>query len=166
MKKHLLNYILCPSCRKDLASRIFKENNGDIEEGLLICDSSHFFPIIASIPRILTGELRGIIYEQFPAFFVQYKDVLPKEDVSFNIKKDALQKKKTLESFGFEWEKFSNMRPEWEKNFKFYFEPVNISLTTEKIALEIGSGNGRHTFYASKVFKELISIDLGTAVDV
>ena len=74
--------------------------------------------------------------------------------------------KKTLESFGFEWEKFSSMRDEWKKNFDFYFESVDTSLMKEKVALEIGSGNGRHTFYASKIFKELISVDLGGAVDV
>ena len=96
MKKNLLNLVICPSCRKDLASRIFKENNGDIQEGLLICPSGHFFPIIANIPRMLIGDLRVAVYEQFPDFFVQYKDVLPQEDISLHIKKDALQKKKTF----------------------------------------------------------------------
>lgn len=75
-------------------------------------------------------------------------------------------KKKTAESFGFEWQAFSDMRSEWKKNFDFYFEPVQKLPLKDKVALEVGCGNGRHTRYAAKVFKELISVDLGSAVDV
>jgi len=76
------------------------------------------------------------------------------------------KKKETAESFAFEWEKFSQMRDEWQKNFDFYFKPVDREDLKNKIALELGCGNGRHTFYAGKIFKELISIDLSRAIDV
>ena len=75
------------------------------------------------------------------------------------------KKKETAESFAFEWQKFSQMREEWKKNFDFYFEPVQPILDSG-IALEAGCGNGRHSHYASKIFKELVSVDLGQAVDV
>ncbi len=75
-------------------------------------------------------------------------------------------KKKTAESFGFEWEAFSDMRSEWKQNFDFYFEPAEKVAFPEMVALEVGCGNGRHTRYAAQRFKELISVDLGGAVDV
>ncbi len=78
----------------------------------------------------------------------------------------SIKKRETAESFAFEWQKFSQMRDEWKKNFDFYFEPAGNFPSKNQIALEVGCGNGRHTFYAGKKFKELVSVDLGGAVDV
>lgn len=166
MKEKLLNLINCPVCRKNFTLKTFEENEREIIEGLLLCSCGQFFPIIENIPRILIGDLRTIIYEQFPDFFVKYKDFLPKEKLNKEINKDSF-KKKTSKSFGYEWQKFSKMIKEWEKNFKFYFEPLkNSNLLKDKTVLEVGCGNGRHTYYAAKIAKEIISVDLSRAVDV
>ena len=124
MKKNLLSFLICPICKKNLTLKVFKENNGEIEEGLLFCSCGQFFPIIENIPRILIGDLRIIIYEQFPDFFKKYKDFLPQEKINKKIRNDSLKKKKISESFGYEWQKFPEMIKEWRKNFEFYFEPL------------------------------------------
>lgn len=167
MKKTLLNFISCPVCKKSFALKVFKRKSEEIKEGLLFCSCGQFFPIIESIPRVLIGDLRGIVYEQFPDFFAEYRDFLPKEKLNKKIKGDNLKKKKTLESFGYEWQKFSEMLKEWEKNFKFYFEPLKtLDSLKGKTILEVGCGNGRHTYYAAKFAKEVIAIDLSQSVDV
>lgn len=167
MKKRLLNFINCPVCKKSLALKVFEENNEEVKEGWLSCSCSQFFPIIESIPRILIGDLRTIIYEQFPDFFLKYKDFLPNEELDQRTKKNSLKKKKISESFGYEWQKFPEMLKEWEENFNFYFKPLtSLDLLKGKIILEAGCGKGRHSYYSAKIAKEIIAIDLSPAIDV
>jgi len=165
MKKSLLNYICCPTCKKEFSLSIFKDKDGEVLEGALKCSCGKSFPIINSIPRVLPDNLMETVESRFPEFFSKHKEFfngIRKGSVSF----ESVKKEKTSKSFGFEWEKFSDMRGEWEKNFNFYFEPADKNDFQNNIALELGCGNGRHTFYAAKLFKELISVDLSSAVDV
>lgn len=167
MKKKLLKFIVCPVCKNDLTLHVFKENQKEIEAGVLLCPCGQFFPIIKNIPRILIGALRMVIYERFSDFFEEYKDLLPQEKISKAIKREDTKKKKTLESFGYEWKKFPEMIKEWEKNFKLYFAPLpKLDLLKGKTILDAGCGKGRHILYASKIAKEVIAIDLGHAIDV
>lgn len=167
MKKRLLSFLICPICLKPLSLKVFEGDERGVKEGLLFCDCGQFFPVVGGIPRILVGDLRGVLYQQFPEFFLKYRKLLPKERLAKMINKDSLQKEKTLQSFGYEWQKFSQMLQEWQKNFNFYFEPLaNLNILKDKIILEAGCGKGRHTFYASKYAKEFIAIDLSQAVDV
>lgn len=167
MKRNLLNYLVCPACKKEFNLKVFKEEDSEVKEGLLLCSCGQFFPIENFIPRILLGDLREMIYLQFPDFFLKYKDSLPKEKINFQIKKEAQKKKETSNSFAYEWEKFSEMIKEWKENFDFYFQPIeNKDYLKEKTILEIGCGKGRHTFYAKDFAREVVAVDLGKAVDV
>jgi SAM-dependent methyltransferase len=167
MKKRLLNFLICPVCKGGFNLKIFDEKGGEIKDGVLICSCGQFFPVVNFIPRILLGDLRSMLAEQFPDFFSRYKDFLPNEEVVLKITAEAQKKKETSNSFAFEWQKFSKMLKEWKSNFDFYFEPVgNINSLKNKIILEIGCGKGRHTFYAAKIAKEVIAVDFGRAVDV
>lgn len=166
MKRRLLDFIVCPSCGRDFSIKVFKEEELEIEAGLLLCSCGQFFPIINHIPRILMGELRKSIYHQFPDFFVKYKELLPVEGFK-DIDYDKLQKKKTLKSFSYLWSKYPRNLNEWEKNFKFYFEPLgDINMLRDKTILDAGCGNGRHTYCASKYAKEIIAFDLSQSVDM
>lgn len=167
MKEKLLNFIVCPKCKEGFSLKTFESLNGEIKEGLLVCKCGEFFPITNFIPRILTGDLRLMLYDQFSEFFSKYKDALPKEMVTHLVTKESKKKRDTSESFAYEWKIFSGMLKEWEDNFKFYFEPVkNLSFLKNETILEVGCGKGRHTFYASDLAKEVIAVDFGGAVDV
>lgn len=171
MKKELLQTIICPLCKIPFSLRVFEGEGERVKQGLLKCQQGHFFPIINSIPRILTGNLRELICAQFPGFFAKYKEFLPVKGCPWRGSQRAaldssLQKKKTAQSFGYEWTKFSEMLPDWEKNFKWYFEPLPfLGWLKGKIALELGCGKGRHIFYAAKYAKEIIAVDLSSAID-
>ncbi len=167
MKKRLLDFLICPVCKEKLDLKIFKKNETEVKEGLLVCSCGQFFPIVDFIPRILAGDLRLMPYKQFPGFFLKYKDSLPQEKLNFKMTDETRKKKETSDSFAYEWQKFSKMIKEWKKNFNFYFEPIgNINLLKDKIILEVGCGKGRHSFYASKIAKEVIAVDFSKAVDV
>jgi SAM-dependent methyltransferase/uncharacterized protein YbaR (Trm112 family) len=161
MKKRLLNYMVCPVCKKTLSLEIFQEDS-EIKEGLLKCSCGETFPIIDYIPRMLVGDLRKTVYEQFSRFFIKYN--LPRE---LKENDDKLQKKKTLKSFSYLWDRYHKDLDEWKNNFKFYFEPVgDLSFLKDKLILDAGCGNGRHTYCISDYAKEVISFDLSRSVDV
>ncbi|TSC95204.1 MAG: methyltransferase [Parcubacteria group bacterium Licking1014_1] len=172
MKKSLLNFLVCPVCGNNFSLRTFREDKEDVEEGLLVCGCGQFFPIVNCIPRILVNDLRDMLCQQFGDFFVKYKSFLP-GDVYEARPNNSLrglaskQKKETSESFSYEWQKFPKMLKDWEKNFNFYFQLVrNINWLKDKTVLEAGCGNGRHTFFASKLAKQILAVDLSRAVDV
>ncbi len=166
MDKKILKSIVCPVCKGEFFLEVFAEEDEAIEEGSLNCICGQSFPIIAGIPRILIGDLKEIVLNQFPEFFLKYKEFFASWQPKNNITGESLKKKKTAESFGYEWQKFHEMKEEWRKNFDFYFEPADKPLLKEKTVLELGCGNGRHTFYASKICKELFAVDLGSAIDI
>jgi SAM-dependent methyltransferase len=167
MKKELLNIIVCPSCKENLELKAFKENEREVQEGVLVCSNGHFFPVVNYIPRLLCRDLRAMLYKQFPDFFSEYKDFLPREEMDQSTSKEAQKKKETSESFAYEWQKFSKMIQEWKKNFDFYFGPVKrLDALKDKTILEVGCGKGRHTFYAAKIAREVVAVDFGRSVDV
>ena len=167
MKEKILNLIICPVCKGNFILKIFDANNGEIKEGLLTCDCGQFFPVTEYIPRILTGDLRSMLYDQFPIFFSSYKNFIPQEKLKQFAGEETKKKKETSNSFNYEWHKFSKMLGEWKNNFDFYFAPVkNIDSLKGKKVLEIGCGKGRHTFYISEIADEVVAVDFGRAVDV
>lgn len=168
MKEKLLNLIVCPICKGNLGLETFDIQSGEIKEGLLNCNCGQFFPVTEHIPRILTGDLRPMLYKQFPDFFLKYKDKLPKEKISQLITIETQKKEETSKSFAYEWENFSGMLKEWKDNFNFYFEPIiNKDLFLKnKTVLEIGCGKGRHTFYIADIAREVVAVDFGKSVDV
>ncbi len=163
MKEGLLFALICPRCGRGLRLTIFSKEGGEVKDGVLICGCAEWFPVIDFIPRVLGGDLRRIIYEDYSSFFQRYDERLPKDRISGDSEES---KKMTSESFGFEWTKFPKMIKEWEKNFNWYFELVDLEDLRDKTVLEVGCGKGRHTFYAAKLAKEIFAIDLSRAIDV
>lgn len=75
-------------------------------------------------------------------------------------------KRRTAESFGFEWRTFHALRPEWERNFLDYMRPHRPSDLAGKVVLDAGSGSGRHSYYAAKYGAQVVALDIGDAIDV
>ncbi|MFB6306888.1 MAG: class I SAM-dependent methyltransferase, partial [Flavobacteriales bacterium] len=74
--------------------------------------------------------------------------------------------KKTVESFGEEWEKFTEFDDrEIESTGSQYFDIINESeLNDNTVALDLGCGSGRWTRYISKRVKFVEAIDPSNAV--
>jgi SAM-dependent methyltransferase len=161
MKKRLLEILICPDCRGNLKLRPFIEDK-EVEEGILsCCKCEKRYPIIQSIPRMLPPRM---INKQLLRYFTEKygKDILS-HDTTFQKKSDILAK--TSKSFGFQWNVFSEMHKEYEKNFLDYIEPLKPSFFKNKLVLDAGCGFGRHTYYAAKYGSEVVGFDLSDAVD-
>jgi len=165
MKKGLLKYLVCPGCKNKLTLKEFSYDlkGKEIEEGYLGCKKcSAIFPIINGIPRMLPFNV--INSNILTDFLEKHASKIPEyskdNDAGFEI-----LKKRTSESFGFQWNVFSYMFEEYEKNFLNYIKPLKPSFFKKKIVLDAGCGFGRHTYYAAKYGAEVIGFDLSDAVD-
>ena len=75
-------------------------------------------------------------------------------------------KLRTAESFGFEWQQFRTVRPEWLRNFLAYMAPHGPEHFQGKLVLDAGSGMGRHAYHAAKFGARVVALDIGSAIDV
>jgi SAM-dependent methyltransferase len=76
-----------------------------------------------------------------------------------NHKKNKELKKKTAESFGFEWLKFRDIYTQYEANFLSYISPIGKDFFKGKWVLDAGCGAGRHSYFAAKYGASVIAVD-------
>lgn len=164
MKQQLLSLLACPSCSGTLSSEVWKASATEIVEGLLHCQCGEAFPIIGGVPRILPGSLRPQLYKEYASFFAANSRRLPPSLLP-DTESGVTVAGKTQRSFGFEWTKFSTMRPQWENNFWGYMAPHDADYFQGKTVLDAGCGMGRHLYHASRYAKDVIGIDFSRAVD-
>ena len=99
----------------------------EVVDGELGCASGHWYPIIGGVPRLLVPELLAETFRWFhPERFKQYADRLPATP-----EKRLTLKEKTLQSFGFQWNVFSEMYDQWEENFLSDLAPKNWTIVNE-----------------------------------
>jgi SAM-dependent methyltransferase len=139
MRLALLDFLVCPACGGRLTvEKGVPHNDGHIEEGALRCACGAEYAIAGGVPRMLVGAVR--------------------EERSID--------RQTQASFGYEWTRFSAMRPEWEKNFWHYLQPHTPDSLQGKVILDAGCGMGRHLYHASRCGKTVIGVDFSGAVEV
>lgn len=163
MKKRMLELLACPQCHgtftlketktREIAydkeeehkARQYCARKGieyslfthDVVEGTLQCKCDAY-PITNSIPRIT---------QQFT-----------------NTKYDEMQKK-TSSSFGFQWNQFREMYPQYKQNFLNYLGEIKPSFFEGKLVLDAGCGFARHSYYATEFGAEVVGMDLSEAVE-
>jgi len=162
MKLSLLEDLVCPACAGTLA---LDPPTGDpaaeVTQGWLTCGGcSERFPVIKGVPRMLLGELRQGLHCGYPEFFRGAGDT-PAATNDPSLRAQLA----TMQSFGYEWREFSDIRPEGEAGFRWYFETNPPETLRGKTILDVGCGKGRHLFYAAQAAHKVIGVDLSPAVD-
>ena len=61
MKPSLVNYLVCPNCRMNLALRTIMEKKDEIWDGILSCKNQHKFKIKRGVPRLIIDRSSGFI---------------------------------------------------------------------------------------------------------
>jgi uncharacterized protein YbaR (Trm112 family) len=81
LKRKLLDILACPICKHSPLQLIVFEEEEEIEQGILICDScDRWYPIIESIPHMLPDDLRH--ENEDMDFLCKWKDAVPKQTLS------------------------------------------------------------------------------------
>jgi 2-polyprenyl-3-methyl-5-hydroxy-6-metoxy-1,4-benzoquinol methylase len=79
---------------------------------------------------------------------------------------DADVRRRTAESFAYEWQQFGGHRPEWERNFLEYLAPLSPESLRGRLVLDVGCGSGRHSRVAGDLGARVVAADVGDAIDV
>lgn len=163
MKTELMDYIVCPDCKKAFTLQIFEQEGSEITEGLIKCESCGFeFPIIRSIPRILPGELLHTLVTGYWEFAEKHhmKDA-EKRRLAAHDTDETIAK-----GFEFEWQHHSEVLPEHEKEFRHVLgEVIKPEELDGKVVLDAGCGQGRFSYFSAKYgAKTVIGFDLGEQV--
>lgn len=74
--------------------------------------------------------------------------------------------RKTASAFGWQWQHFVEMHPEFEEQFLDWLHPIGPEFFRGKRVLDAGCGIGRHAYYAASYGAgEVVAIDLSAAVE-
>ena len=163
MRPRLRDLLACPWCGGALSVDPFDGSapEADVTEGLLRCGCGRSFPIVNGIPRILEDA-----FKLFPDFVSRHRDRLPPlPDVPVIRTREAEAIRRTRESFGYQWTRFSEMAIDFRANFLNYIAPLDESFFRDKVGLDMGCGFGRHIYNAAMFGAEMIGVDLSEAIE-
>lgn len=165
MRERLLELVVCPVCgcllRIEEGDDVRRDGD-EIIAAALRCSEGHRFPVVNGVPRLLPPELLAETLARYhPQEYERYRtelgDTAQEVDVTTS---------RTLRSFSYQWNVFSDMFEHWEENFRSYFEPLVKTTDFEgQLVLDAGCGFGRHAYYAGRYGAEVVAMDLSEAVE-
>jgi SAM-dependent methyltransferase len=79
---------------------------------------------------------------------------------------EADVRRRTAESFAYEWEHFGELRRESERNFREYIRPHEPASLKGSLVLDVGTGSGRHSYEAHRLGARVVAVDVGEAIHV
>jgi len=142
------------SNKLDILEDIFGSKNIKVELGCLTVNDKNY-PIIDDVIILLDPD-------QYPESLSKRikvdKSNIPTVDIEFA---EDIQF-----TFGEEWQEFSEIMPEHEKEFSQYFDLINLSDLKNKRICDLGCGIGRWDYFLKDQCKELVLVDFSEAVFV
>jgi SAM-dependent methyltransferase len=76
------------------------------------------------------------------------------------------QQRQTADAFGWQWQHFDELHPEFEAQFLDWIHPLTSEDFRGKRVLDAGCGTGRHAYFAASYgASEVIALDLSVAVE-
>lgn len=138
MKKAILDFIVCPFCKKDFRLSVLEvgtTDSSEIKEGALSCSCGREFPIREYIPRFVSGDSYA-------------------KNFSFEWK---IHSRTYLDSFN---------RNTFSKTMFASFIDFPLSELKGKAVLDAGCGMGRYAEVAQQHGATVIGFDLSRAIDV
>lgn len=77
-----------------------------------------------------------------------------------------VQQRRTAAAFGWQWQHFTEMHPEFEAQFLDWLYPIGPEFFQGKCVLDAGCGIGRHAYFAAAYgASEVAALDLSEAVE-
>jgi uncharacterized protein YbaR (Trm112 family) len=169
VKKALLDWLCCPMCREALSLEVL-EARDDVESGSLRCAGcGRIYPVIGGIPRLLPDALAHLVPPMHEAFFRRHASVmapfLARCRADLPQDPSAAAKRRTLQSYSYQWRKFKEMFPHWEEIFQWSVAPITPEFFRGRVGLDAGCGYGRSLYYAASYGAQVIGLDLSEAVE-
>lgn len=171
MRERLLDFLRCPDCGKTLELTVFAAAEGEISEGVLNCENSHYFPVAGGIPRMLPSSLKD--------YWSQIEPKIP-QPAPDSVK--ALQEKlkgktqsydtRTKANFSNEWDNHEIGGRTWTMELKdrvqwYFLDSIRIpkEQLKGKMVLDAGCGNGSQSVAYTEFELEVVAADLSTGLE-
>lgn len=123
------------------------------------------YPLIAGTVRTLPYPLRSQLWDEYPRSHRALREAgVPAPSKTADATGDI--KRRTAQSFAYEWQHFGALRREWRKNFADYMRPHEPASFTGRLLLDVGTGSGRHAFHAAELGARVVAVDIGRSIDV
>jgi SAM-dependent methyltransferase/uncharacterized protein YbaR (Trm112 family) len=133
-------------------------------DGILKCTRCPArYPIVAGTPRMLQKSGLAELPSAYPRSLSVLEQAVGKDNGG---SPDAHVKRRTAESFAYEWSHFGELRDEYRKNFFDYMQPHGADMFEGLLLLDVGAGSGRHSYQAAKLGAQVVAVDLGRSIDV
>ena len=160
MRETLLGYLSCPECQSPFELTVLSKNGEEITEGLLRCVATrHIYPIVRSIPRILSSA-----FEQEPDFTAKHRKLIsPYCRTAFDSPEPKVEQ--TKRGFGRQWNTYQVQRPEEDLAYFCSKTGVDPGYLNGKLVLDAGCGSGRYSKIAGQAHANVIGVDLSSAVE-
>jgi SAM-dependent methyltransferase/uncharacterized protein YbaR (Trm112 family) len=161
MRKALLHHLCCPQCHCGFELCVLEESEDQVSEGLLRCKKNqHLYPIVRSVPRILSAA-----FKQEIDFSIKYRELIGDHGVMEPSSGDTGLTEKIKLSFGRQWTTYQVQRPEEDDAYfrsKTATDPASLK---GKLVLDAGCGSGRYTRIVGEAKATVIGVDLSSAVE-
>jgi SAM-dependent methyltransferase/uncharacterized protein YbaR (Trm112 family) len=165
--KNLLEILVCPICGSELRLEILSP---ELRDGILFCESNHWYPVMRGLPKILVGQLR----EDYSDFIRSYDRWFSSKGLSLVHKSNEREESKQVqETFREKWmtkdtmgisdaspyKKFMRnwMLKKYGWNTESEFEKT---LRSRSMILDAGTGLGREVINLAKVARQSIVVGI------
>lgn len=161
MRKELIQYIVCPECKKELT---FEGLNYDIVNGLLYCSELHYYPVIRNVPVLI----KNVFLEKFLNQYERKEFYRVCDNIRINLKSSneknpeiELMRKNYL-NWSLEWNTYNFEETIWgdERTFLGHIPLDTNKLNEYKRVLEIGCGRGRNIKHTRTKDNLVFAIDI------
>jgi SAM-dependent methyltransferase/uncharacterized protein YbaR (Trm112 family) len=163
----LFDLLRCLECRGALRTVELASPGGYPElgpDGRLEClGCGCGYPLIGGTPRMLRAPLLAELRRRYPRAHCAFEDGPRKASLDAP---ELAVKRETAASFAYEWKRFGVLREEWRKNFLDYMRPLAPEWFADKLLLDVGTGSGRHSYWAGRLGARVAAVDFGDSIDV
>lgn len=152
MRVRLLKYIRCPICKNEFDLKIIKENNTEIEEGILSCKNCKF-------PAAITGGVVNLLFNLDADTLKEVNAHIKGWHEMFEKELEVHSEEEVKKSWAYvEQESSKDYGIKMKKIFKNAIAEANINKNS--IILDLGAGTGWSTAQLAKISDYCIAVDL------
>jgi SAM-dependent methyltransferase len=146
------------SDKLEALQRLFASDRVLLDDGKLIVDG-YSYPILDDVIILLDTD----------SYPYSLKRKLGVADMgSFMEEGTGLEARAVQFTFGEEWKRFSEIKPEYEKVFNEYFDLLDMDILMDKIVCDLGCGTGRWSLFLAQKSqaRSLLLVDFSEAIFV
>ena len=135
MRERALAFLVCPRCRGSLALTTTAVEGDQITTGQLRCATC-----------AAGFQIAGGVPRFAPGALAE-------------------SARRTVDRFGEQWNEFNFLSAEYERQFLAWIAPNTWDAFRDRVVLDAGCGKGRHAMLVARVARDVLAVDLSSAVD-